>query len=362
MLTWRGWVRVVNAVRLWLRHEVRGSERRAVLVPEDAARLVRGGVEVVVEDSAQRVFGIEEYVAAGCAVAEPGSWVDAPGDFVVVGVKELPEEPAALRHRHVFFGHAYKGQAGAGALLRRFAKGGGALLDLEYLTDEAGRRLVAFGYWAGYVGAALAVLCKTGDLPVPLVPSTKEELDRALGDTGGSAGTALVIGALGRCGRGAVAALTEAGIEPTRWDLAETRELDRAALLDHDLLVNAVLTEHPAPPFLTPADLTGPRRLSVLADVTCDVGSPNHLLPVYDRNTTWTEPVLALDVAPPLEIISIDNLPALLPREASVGFSADLHPLLAALPDGHPAWRRCLDRFHAALAELDRDDKERTHA
>ena len=36
--------------------------------------------------------------------------------------------------------------------------GGGALLDLEYLTDDHGRRLAAFGYWAGYVGAALAVL------------------------------------------------------------------------------------------------------------------------------------------------------------------------------------------------------------
>ena len=33
--------------------------------------------------------------------------------------------------------------------------GGGTLYDLEYLTDETGPpRVAAFGYWAGYAGAA----------------------------------------------------------------------------------------------------------------------------------------------------------------------------------------------------------------
>lgn len=255
----------------------------------------------------------------------------------------------------MFFAHAYKEQRGSGELLRRFAAGGGAILDLEYLTDPSGRRLVAFGYWAGYLGAALAVLYRRGSLKTPLRPWSKDEIDRALADTRrGHATKALVIGALGRCGTGAVAALAEAAIAPTRWDLAETRKLDRPALLDHDLLINAVLTDRPTPPFLTEDDLVGPRRLAVIADVTCDVGSPYHLLPIYRRTTTWEAPVLSLpDADPPLDVISLDNLPSLLPREASMAFSADLLPHLLSLPDKESSWQRCLDRFRQALATLD---------
>ena len=103
-------------------------------------------------------------------------------------------------HRHIFFGHAYKGQDGAADLLRRFQAGGGSLLDIEYLVDDNGRRLAAFGYWAGYVGAALAVLRRRGQL-TPLEPLSKSALDASL--AGGGPPKALVVGALGRCGRGA---------------------------------------------------------------------------------------------------------------------------------------------------------------
>jgi len=39
----------------------------------------------------------------------------------------------------------------------RFPRGGGTLLDLEFLTDDRGRRITAFGYHAGFAGAALAL-------------------------------------------------------------------------------------------------------------------------------------------------------------------------------------------------------------
>lgn len=352
-----------DELRLWLRHETRSTERRAPIVPADAARLVRAGASVTVEESPQRVFDVAEYAAAGCAVSAPGGWVDAPGDTYVVGLKELPSDSAALRHRHVFFAHAYKGQRGSAELLRRFAAGGGAILDLEYLTDPGGRRLVAFGYWAGYLGAALAVLHRHDSLATSLRPWSRDQLDRELADTRRHRTTSvLVIGALGRCGTGAAAALAAAGIEPTRWDLAETRDLDRPALLGHDLLINAVLTDRPAPPFLTDDDLVRPRRLAVVADVTCDVGSPHHLLPIYRQTTTWDAPVLSLpDADPPLDVISLDNLPSLLPLDASAAFSADLLPHLLSLPDKESPWRRCLDRYRQARDHLD-TETEPVHA
>lgn len=346
----------MTELHLWLRHEVRPTERRTPVVPSDARRLVDSGVTVTVEDSPQRIFPVEEYEKAGCRVAKAGSWVSAPGDAVVVGLKELPDEPAALSHRHVFFGHAYKRQPGAAALLRRFAAGGGALYDLEYLVDEDGRRLAAFGFWAGYLGAALAVLRHRGRLDAPLVPTTKDELDQRL--RGDAEFTALVIGALGRSGKGACEAFRAAGIEPTRWDLAETRDLDRPALLAHDLMVNAVLATTPVPPFLRDADLDEPaRRLRTLCDVTCDVGSPLNVLPIYDRTTDWTDPARRLRERPPLDLIAIDNLPSLLPRESSTDFSAALLPLLPAF-ETDPAWARCLGRFRQACSEVGIEEGE----
>lgn len=338
-------------VELWMRSEVRATERRAPITPADAASLVREGFAVTIERSAQRVHPIEDYAAAGCSVAEEGSWVDAPEDAVVVGLKELPEDPPALRHRHVFFGHAYKQQEGAERLLRRFDAGGGVLLDLEYLTDDSGRRLAAFGYWAGYVGAALAVLHQRKALETPLRPTSVPELDSLLAD--GDPVSAVVVGALGRCGRGADRALTAAGITPTRWDLAETRDLDRPALLRHEVMVNAVLTSSPVSPFLRPADLDEPgRALRTVCDVTCDVGSPFNVLPIYDSTTSWEQPARALRDEPPLDLIAIDNLPSLVPLEATDAFSADLLPLLLDLPRSTSPWQRCELLFHDTVTSM----------
>ncbi|MER8225967.1 saccharopine dehydrogenase [Streptomyces sp. NPDC094143] len=339
----------MTELQLWLRHEARTTERRTPVVPDDARRLVEHGVELTVEESPQRVFPIEEYEAAGCRVAPAGSWVSAPRDAVVLGLKELPDEPAELTHRHIFFGHAYKGQPGAAELLGRFAAGGGTLFDLEYLVDDSGRRLAAFGFWAGYLGAALAVLQHRGRLRAPLVPTTKAELDEILKPVDADADfTGLVVGALGRSGRGARVAFATAGADPTCWDLDETRDLDRAALLRHDVMVNAVLATSPVPPFLREQDLDAPdRRLRTLCDVTCDVGSPLNVLPVYDATTSWDEPARRLRAQPPLDLIAIDNLPSLLPLESSTDFSAALLPHLLDFGVTGP-WGHCLDRFRQA--------------
>ncbi|MFF0889750.1 saccharopine dehydrogenase [Streptomyces sp. NPDC003456] len=340
----------MTELHLWLRHEARTTERRTPIVPDDARRLVGNGVELTVEESPQRVFPTGAYEAAGCRVAPAGSWVSAPPDAVVLGLKELPDEPPELTHRHIFFGHAYKGQPGAAALLRRFTAGGGALYDLEYLVDDTGRRLAAFGFWAGYLGAALAVLQHRGRLRAPLTPTTKEELDGVLEPAPGDEEfTGLVVGALGRSGRGARAAFAAAGTDPTCWDLAETRDLDRPALLRHDVMVNCVLATSPVPPFVRQQDLDDPgRRLRTLCDVTCDVGSPLNVLPVYDETTDWDAPARRLRDAPPLDLIAIDNLPSLLPLESSTDFSAALLPHLLDFGVSGP-WGHCLDRFRRAV-------------
>lgn len=338
----------MQPTHLWIRHEVRSTERRAPVVPQDVRTLVDAGIQVTLEESPQRIFGIEEYAAAGASVTAADSWTEAPEDAYIVGIKELPDEPDALHHRHIYFAHAFKVQSDAGVTLGRFRKGGGRLFDVEYLTDHTGRRVVAFGHWAGYVGAALGVLHMTRTLKAPLAPMPKADLDELLvaaGRAGADRLLALVTGARGRSGRGAQKALATAGLPITRWDRRETQDLHKQALLGHDILVNCVVTKTPTTPFVVAEDLERERRLQVLADVTCDVTSATNMLPVNDAITSWEEPVRRLhagdpagrsaegDGSGPLDIIAIDNLPSLLPREASEGFSADLTPHLLALAD-----------------------------
>ena len=350
----------MSSTHLWIRHEARSTERRTPVVPDDVRRLVEAGIDVTVEESPQRVFTIEEYAAAGAVVAPSGSWTEAPDDAYVVGIKELPDEPGELRHKHIYFAHAFKGQSDAQFTLDRFRRGGGRLFDIEYLTDDNGKRVVAFGFWAGYVGAALGVLHLADALEAPLHPMEKSELDAqiaAAGRSGARALLALVTGARGRSGRGAQQALATAGVPVTKWDRKETRDLHKQALLGHDMLVNCVVTTVPATPFVEEADFVHERRLRVLADVTCDVTGPTNMLPVNTEITTWAEPARRLhDGGPeagPLDVIAIDNLPSLLPREASLGFSADLTPYLLQLAEpGEPqgAWKAAAHSFEQAMA------------
>ncbi|MGD9863829.1 MAG: saccharopine dehydrogenase, partial [Pseudodonghicola sp.] len=142
---------------LWVRAEQRPNEERVGLTPEGAAALIAKGIAVTVEESSVRAIPIDGYRAAGCTIAAENSWPQAPRDAVIFGLKELPDDGSALPHRHIMFGHAFKGQHSGKELLRRFKAGGGTLYDLEYLVDEAGRRVAAFGYWAGYAGAAVTL-------------------------------------------------------------------------------------------------------------------------------------------------------------------------------------------------------------
>src|SRR5690606_2177511 len=123
----------MQPVHVWIRSESRVTERRAPVVPADVPLLLDAGFEVSVEESPQRIFDIEEYAAAGAFVVGEGTWTDAPQHAYVLGIKELPDEPESLRHQHIYFAHAFKGQEDARPTLDRFRRGGGRLLDIEYL-------------------------------------------------------------------------------------------------------------------------------------------------------------------------------------------------------------------------------------
>lgn len=144
---------------LWVRAEQRANEQRTGITPTGVAALRATGMRVTVEESSVCCIAAAEYAKAGATIAAEGSWPLAPAEAIIFGLKELPDDGTPLTHRHIMFGHAFKGQPAGLRLLKRFQAGGGSLFDLEYLVDENGRRTAAFGYWAGYAGAAVALKC-----------------------------------------------------------------------------------------------------------------------------------------------------------------------------------------------------------
>jgi saccharopine dehydrogenase (NAD+, L-lysine-forming) len=341
---------IMSTQRLWLRCEKKEFERRSALTPTTAKKLIDAGFQISVERDEQRIFDDAEFEAVGCTLVDNNSWPMAPTDVPIIGLKELPESQEPLPHTHIQFAHCYKRQAGWSSVLARFYKGGGTLYDLEFLTDATGRRVAAFGYHAGFAGAAAGALAlaaqRSGEKLGRLEPYENETamIEGVKNTLGGSAKgvKALVIGALGRCGRGAVDLFRKIGLaedDILKWDMAETAKGGPfQEILDVDIFVNCIYLSSSIPPFLNNDQITAAgqdRRLSVVVDVSCDTTNPFNPIPIYSINTTFSEPTVPVDLRqdlPLLSVISIDHLPTLLPREASEQFSNDLLPSLLELP------------------------------
>jgi len=341
---------------LWVRAEQRPHEERVGLTPEGAKALIDAGIRVTVEESSVRAIGIEGYKDAGAEIAPENSWPDAPSDAIIFGLKELPEDGTPLPHRHIMFGHAYKGQHSGKELLRRFNAGGGTLYDLEYLVDDTGRRVAAFGYWAGFAGAAVAMRCwaaqARGEIcgPVGVFHSSHEMVGDLIDDlrnSGASIPTAIVIGALGRVGTGASELLEAIGAPVTQWDMEETAHGGPfPELLAHDIFINCIFARPGTPVFVPKSALNSERNLSVIGDVSCDPDSDYNPVPVYDRATDWDAPALRVATDPVLDVTAIDNLPSMLPVESSQDYAVQLLPTLLTLDNlDSGVWARALNDF-----------------
>ena len=357
----------MNKKTLWLRKEEKPGEWRVPLTPEGVTGLVRAGVDVVVERSDHRIFSDREYEQAGARLTNE-SWPQAPKDAIILGLKELNEDDFPIAHRMIYFSHTFKGQHGADAVLARYTKGGGEIYDLEFLTDERGVRIAAFGYWAGYVGAALALMgysfFKNHSLPFPaldhfknkevLIHYIRQQMNEALPKV-------MVMGALGRCGRGAIDLLKAVSpdIEITAWDKPEYDASAKpiSEIIGHDIFINAVYLREKIPPMIDHGLLSQNKRLSIISDVSCDPNSDNNPIRVYDRITTLTSPFIKVSRSGnDVYLQAIDHLPTVLPKESSEEFGRDLYPHLLALLTNDtlpPVWQNGLDCYVKALTSYD---------
>lgn len=366
------------SVTLHLRAETKPLEARAALTPSTTKALIDAGFKIYVEKSSQSTFDAKEYEAVGAEIVPEGSWKEAPKDRIIYGLKELPEnETFPLVHEHIQFAHCYKDQEGWKDVLKRFPEGNGTLYDLEFLENDQGRRVAAFGFYAGFAGAAIGVLDwafkqlhsdaenLAGVTPYPnedaLVADVKKQLDLALAKNGGKYPQCLVIGALGRCGSGALSLFQKAGIPEEnllKWDMAETAKGGPfQEIIESDIFINCIYLSKSIPPFVTYETLNDAnRKLTSIVDVSADTTNPFNPIPVYTVATVFNDPTVPVETTagPKVSVCSIDHLPSLLPREASESFAKDLLPSLLELPsrDSSPVWVRAKQLFNKHVGRL----------
>ncbi|CCH59915.1 hypothetical protein TBLA_0C01000 [Henningerozyma blattae CBS 6284] len=368
---------------LHLRAETKPLEARAALTPATTKELIAAGFKIYVEDSEQSAFKASEYEENGAIIVPAGSWVSAPHDRIIIGLKELPEfETFPLVHEHITFAHCYKNQAGWEKVLKRFINGDGTLYDLEFLVDDNNRRVAAFGFYAGFAGAALGLkdwcFKKTHpdnlDLPgvtpfnseEALIENVSIDYQKALKLQNVKPPKVLIIGALGRCGSGAIDFLTKSGIPESniiKWDINETKKGGPfKEIVEADIFINCIYLSQPIPPFIDTKSLNvNNRNLTTVVDVSADTTNPHNPIPIYNIATVFNRPTVTvpLEKGPKLSVISIDHLPSLLPREASEFFSRDLLPYLKQLPNRKrvPVWVRAKILFQTHCARVNRRSK-----
>lgn len=340
---------------IWLRAETKEYERRSPLTPNGAKTLIGDGHFVSVEKSTDRIFLDQAFKDVGCTLVEAGSWREAPKEAIILGLKELPEESFNLTHQHIFFAHAYKGQSGAHELLSRFKSGQGKVFDLEYLTDENNRRVAAFGFWAGFAGAAAAIDAwnsLSNNTPVASLRDYDHQdlwIESIKKNMSASSPRVIVVGAKGRCGSGALSLLSKLGLSATEWDYEETKGGGPfIEIAKHDVFINTALIMKKIPPFIIEDTLID-QPLSLVCDVSCDPNSEMNPIPIYNDVGSWPKPVQDIKLARKIRhILAVDNLPSLLPLESSEDFAGQLLPHLREFANNQqaPVWQRSLDQFN----------------
>jgi len=343
------------------------ADSRVPLTPEQCSFIQKNfGVELVVQPYEGRCIPDASYEEAGIEMTNDLSNCD-----ILMGVKEVPIKNLVPDKTYFFFSHTIKKQAYNRSLLWSILDKNIRLLDYEVLTDEQGRRLIAFGKFAGMVGAHNALWTfgkRTGKLDLPRMNQihdyatakevyAKTEFPKCK----------IVLTGTGRVANGAAMVLQDMGIEkisPAEFlshnpdkavftqldceDYAARKDGSKFELSDFfqnphlyksifrpyseaaDVMINGIYWDNSAPAFFTKEDMAcSTFNIKVIADVTCDI-APVSSIPSTLRATTIADPVFGFDPETGKEIaafskqgidmMTIDNLPNELPRDASKSF------------------------------------------
>jgi hypothetical protein len=326
-------------------------------------------VDLVVQRSPFRAYTDAEYEAAGIRVADT-----MEDRELLLGIKEVPVDELIPGKAYLIFSHTIKEQPHNQALMRAVIAKRITLIDHELLTDAHGERVLAFGHWAGVVGAYNAFRAWQHVHGGPALKPAHachdlEELEEHLHAFPLPAGLRIVLTGGGRVGKGAIGVLERMGLHRVSppdflstdhtapvytvlgsaetYERADGKPFDKAAfhadprghrsqflpyLRRAHIYIACHYWDPRGPKIVSADDLRDPQRsVSVIADISCDVGGPidstlrasSIASPFYGYDPT-TAAEVPTGTPGSLTVMAVDNLPCELPRDASRSFGLDL--------------------------------------
>lgn len=343
-------------------------DTRVPLTPEQCITIKeQHKVEIVVQPSANRCFSDEEYVAAGLQLSEDLNDCD-----ILLGVKEVPIAQLIPNKTYFFFSHTIKKQSYNRNLLRAMIERNISMIDYEVLKAETGKRVIAFGRWAGIVGAHNGIWTygqRTGYFDLPRMTEFRDFAEAKAFYTSrlDLPNLKVVLTGTGRVGNGSAEVLEAMGftkVKPREF-LSERFEtpvytqlvcknyaarksdngFDKPEFYAHperyqsifvpyaqvaDIMINGIYWDNAAPAFFTKEEMRNTDfNIKVIADITCDI-APVASIPSTLYATTIDNPVFGYNPitekaeepyqAHTIDMMTIDNLPNELPRDASESF------------------------------------------
>ncbi len=365
-----------------LRETKNPPDRRVAITPEQGLHLIKAhpNISIFIQPSDIRCYSDAEYRKAGFFLTEDLRECD-----ILIGVKEVAIPYLIPNKKYLFFSHTAKKQDHNRKLLQEILKRHITLIDYEYLCDKNDRRVVAFGYWAGVVGAYKALRARgmrtdSFDLPPARSCHNMEEMYKHLKTISLKPIKILVTGG-GRVAMGAMQTIRILNLKEVSPDDFLNKEYDEPVVcridpehyveridglefnLQHfydypekyrstfkpftkltDLFIACHYWNPKSPKFMTPEDYKEDDfNISVIADISCDTNGPipSTLRPStiassfygYDRFTE-EETIPFIDKRN-VTVMAVDNLPGELPRESSDDFGNALikHVFTALLGD-----------------------------
>ncbi len=346
-------------------------DKRVALPPEQVLEFMKKfpDAEIVVQPSSIRAYTDEEYTKLGIKLQEDLSDCD-----VLVGVKEVKIDTIIPGKKYFFFSHTAKKQPYNKPLLKAALDKKIQLIDHEYLTNKEGQRLVAFGRWAGIVGAYNALYTfgkRTGLFNLKRAHQC-HDMDEFFGELMHIKlpPVKILISGGGRVAHGAMETLAPLAIRKISPQKFLTQEFDYPVYtqidpwhytkrknglewdLEHffkhpedyestfkpytkaaDIYIACHFWDPKSPRFFTLEDMQEPDfRMKVIADVSCDINGP---IPSTIRAATISEPIYGFDPQTGKEsddlfaennvsVMAVDNLPGEAPRNSSIDFGQGL--------------------------------------